>query len=51
MIYHTQYQDQNHAKTEIFEFIEIWCNLKRKHSYLNYLTTDQFGETARTKAA
>jgi transposase InsO family protein len=51
MIYHTQYQDQNHAKTEIFEFIEIWYNVKRKHSYLNYLTPNQFGETNKTKAA
>lgn len=51
MIYHTQYQDQNHAKTEIFEFIEIWYNLKRKHSYLNYLTPDQFGKTTKTTAA
>jgi putative transposase len=51
MIYHTQYQDQNLAKTEIFEFIENWYNVKTKHSYLNYLTPYQFGETNKTIAA
>ena len=51
MIYHTQYQDQNLAKTAIFEFIEIWYNVKRKHSYLNYLTPNQFGQTNKTIAA
>jgi putative transposase len=55
MIYHTQYQDQyqdqNLAKTEIFEFIEMWYNVKRKHSYLSYLTPNQFGQTNKTIAA
>ncbi|MGY6545161.1 MAG: IS3 family transposase, partial [Cyclobacteriaceae bacterium] len=26
----------------IFEFIEIWYNKKRKHSYLKYMTPEQF---------
>jgi putative transposase len=51
MIYHTTYLNQAHAKAEIFEFIEIWYNQKRKHSYLNYLTPDQFGQTTKKKAA
>lgn len=42
IIYQTQYQDQNLSKTEIFEIIEIWYNIKRKHLYLNYLTSNQF---------
>lgn len=32
------------AKIELFEFIEIWYNKKRKHSYLGYLTPQQFNE-------
>ena len=51
MIYHTNYVNQAQAKAEIFEFIEIWYNQKRKHSYLNYLTPDQFGQTTKKKAA
>ncbi|WP_116116445.1 IS3 family transposase [Algoriphagus antarcticus] len=45
------YVNQAQAKAEIFEFIEIWYNQKRKHSYLNYLTPDQFGQTTKKKAA
>jgi len=50
MIYHTCYVNRAQARVEIFEFIEIWYNLKRKHSYLNYLTPDQFGKIAKVKA-
>lgn len=50
MIYHTHYLNRAHAKAEIFEFIEIWYNQKRKHSFLNYLTPDQFGKTKKMKA-
>ena len=28
---------------EVFEFIEIWYNRKRRHSYLGYLTTVEYG--------
>ncbi|MEQ6117916.1 IS3 family transposase, partial [Reichenbachiella sp. MALMAid0571] len=27
-----------------FEFIEIWYNRKRKHSYLGYKTPEQYGK-------
>ncbi len=30
------------AKLDIFEFIEIWYNRKRKHSYLGYKSPEQF---------
>ena len=29
-------------KLEIFEYIEIWYNKKRRHSALNYATIDEF---------
>jgi transposase InsO family protein len=38
------------ARIEIFEFIEIWYNKNRKHSYLNYLTPEQFNKLYQSKA-
>lgn len=51
MIWHDRYRTTIEAKTKIFEFIEIWYNKKRKHSYLNYMTPEQFGELNKSKAA
>lgn len=39
------------ARIELFEFIEIWYNKNRKHSYLNYLTPEQFNKLYQSKAA
>jgi len=50
LIYHLPIQHISQAQVEIFEFIEIWYNNKRKHSYLNYLTPEQFGVKAKTLA-
>jgi len=36
---------------DIFEFIEVWYSKKRKHSYLNYVTPEQFGEINQNLAA
>ena len=47
MIYHTQYQDQNLAKTEIFEFIEIWYNVK-KNIHIS-ITLHQINSDKQTK--
>lgn len=51
LIYQLPIQNIGQAQVEIFEFIEIWYNNKRKHSYLNYLTPEQFGAKAKTLAA
>ncbi len=51
MIYHNQYINQQQAKTEVFEFIEIWYNRKRRHSYLGYLTPDEYGKNKLLTAA
>ena len=32
------------AKNDLFEFIEIWYNRKRKHAYLSYQTPEKFNE-------
>lgn len=42
MINHSNFQTRKEASMAIFEFIEIWYNKKRRHSYLNYLTPEQF---------
>lgn len=44
LIYHNRYINQLHAKTDVFEFIEIWYNRKRRHSYLGYLTPYEYGK-------
>jgi putative transposase len=51
MIYHVPVLDTRQIQMEIFEFIEIWYNKKRKHSHLDYLTPEQFGVKAKTLAA
>jgi len=44
MIYHIKYQSILHAKNDVFEFVEIWYNRKRIHSYLGYKTPEQYGK-------
>jgi len=51
LIYQIPILNIGQTKIEIFKFIEIWYNNKRKHSYLNYLTPEQFGTKAKTFAA
>ncbi|PCH70173.1 MAG: hypothetical protein COC06_05675 [Bacteroidales bacterium] len=43
-MFHGHYLNHRYAKNEMFEFIEIWYNRKRRHSYLNYLTPAEFGK-------
>jgi len=42
MVYQTKYQSILQAKTDVFEFIEIWYNRKRIHAYLGYKTPEQY---------
>lgn len=51
LIYHLPELTIDQTRMEIFEFIEIWYNRKRKHSFLKYLTPEQFEKTATTIAA
>jgi putative transposase len=51
LIYQIPNLPYGQARIEIFEFIEIWYNKKRKHSYLNYLTPEQFEKSNQSKAA
>lgn len=51
MIYHIKYEIILHAKNDVSEFIEIWYNRKRIHSYLGYKTPEQYGKTNYLKSA
>jgi transposase InsO family protein len=51
LVYHIPELDLGRARAEIFEFIEIWYNRQRKHSYLNYMTPEQFGKENKKNAA
>lgn len=51
MVDHVIYQSVLHAKNDVFEFVEIWYNRQRKHSYLGYKTPEQFGEIKYLKCA
>ena len=51
MIYHVKYDSVLHAKNDVFEFIEIWYNRKRIHSYLGYKTPEQYGKINYSKCA
>jgi len=42
LIYGNKLISKEQMKLEIFEYIEIWYNKKRRHSALNYATIDEF---------
>jgi len=51
MVNHREYHSHFHAKIEIFEFIEVWYNRKRKHGYLGYRTPEEFRKIINKTAA
>jgi putative transposase len=51
MVDHVNFQSIYDAKMEIFEFIEIWYNRQRKHSYLGYKTPLEYGKIKYSKCA
>ena len=42
LIYGNKLISKDQMKLEIFEYIEIWYNRKRRHSALNYMTINEF---------
>jgi transposase InsO family protein len=42
LIYGKKLISKDQMKLEIFIYIEIWCNKKRRHSALNYKNIDEF---------
>ena len=51
LVKHSNFHSILQAKTELFEFIEIWYNRKRKHAYLGYKTPQQYGKSNYSKCA
>jgi transposase InsO family protein len=51
LVYHHQYQTRQEAKQDIFEYIQVWYNRKRKHSSLGYRSPDQFENRSRYQMA
>lgn len=41
-VYHEQYETRNQARKSVFEYIEIFYNRERLHSFLNYLSPEEF---------
>ena len=42
LVYWERYKTRNQAKSSIFRFIEGFYNNRRRHSYLNYLSPNQY---------
>ena len=51
MVRHIRFYSILQARKELFEFIEIWYNRKRKHKYLGYKTPEQFEQINYSKCA
>ncbi len=51
LVYHRQYQTRTEAKQDIFEYIQVWYNRKRRHSSLNYMSPYQFENHSQYKMA
>ncbi len=37
-----RYKTRDQARADIFDFIEVFYNRKRRHSYLGYISPDDF---------
>jgi transposase InsO family protein len=42
LVYHKSYQTHQDAKRDIFYYIEVWYNRKRRHSSLGYLSPEEY---------
>jgi transposase InsO family protein len=45
--YHEKYLTRNDAKKSIFDYIEVFYNLQRKHSYLGYRSPEQYEQACK----
>lgn len=46
LIHNKNYKTRQQAQADIFEYIEVFYNRQRRHSYLGYLSPVEFEETA-----
>lgn len=45
LIYHEKFKTREQARLSIFDYIEVFYNRQRLHSYLNYLSPEKFEES------
>ena len=45
-VYHKHYLTRDEAKKSVFDYIEVFYNRQRKHSYLGYKSPDQYEQLA-----
>ena len=50
LVHSETYQTRSQAKSSIFEYIEAYYNLKRRHSAINYVTPNQFEDNMKMLA-
>ncbi|MHC5354845.1 IS3 family transposase [Myroides sp. LJL115] len=51
LIYGNLMLTNTQMETKVFLYIETWYNRKRRHSYLNYLTIEEFNQIMDYKKA
>lgn len=51
LVYHERYRSRQQARSSIFEYVEVFYNRIRKHSYLGYLSPEQYEVLNIKKAA
>ena len=52
LVHHRRYRSRAEAKADMFEYIEVWYNRKRRHSSLDYRCPVEYElERARLRAA
>lgn len=45
LVHHRHFQTRSEARSELFEFIEVWYNRKRLHSSLDYMSPVEFEDS------
>lgn len=48
LVHHEKYQTREQARLSIFDYIETFYNRRRLHSYLNYISPDDFEMNSKT---
>ena len=51
LVYQTRWSTRAQARSEVFEYIEIFYNRRRRHSALGYLSPDEFERRRQRKMA
>ena len=41
-VHHEKYETRDQAKKSVFDYIEVFYNRQRKHSYLGYVSPEQY---------